>query len=86
MDLSTKESTLKYLEKSMTKKEAYEFILYAIPLLHELFSRAESPLIEQVIEDEEWGRIYSFVVDIMTAYQMQEAEKEMREYRARNEI
>lgn len=79
MNLSTPESTIKYLKKAIPKEGAYEFIFNSIPLLYELFCRMDSYEIELILEDKDWSHIYTFVIDIMEAYQMQEAERELKE-------
>ena len=79
MDLSTTEGTIAYLKKAIPREKAYEFILYAIPLLYELFNRMDTYEMEVILCDDALNPLYGFIIDIMTEYKMQETENERKE-------
>jgi hypothetical protein len=81
MDLSTNESTLEYLKVAIPQERAHEFIFRAIPLLHDYFRQMTNDQIVELLICEKYGPIFGFVEDLFEEFEMQQSEREMREYR-----
>lgn len=79
MNLSSEKKTIKYLKKTITKDQAYEFILYAVPLLYCIIERLDHKQLDMILSNQKLSKIYDFVIDIVESCEDQKNHKGTKE-------